>query len=144
MRTYVASSWRNTYYPGVLETLRAGGHEPHDFRDPAGYFTWAGIDPAWEGWTTEEYIEALGHPNASVGFDRDFAGMTSARTCVLVLPCGRSAHLEAGWFIGADRRLVIYIPERIEPELMYRMADAIVSTPAALLRALAEFERRVP
>lgn len=136
MKLYVASSWRNEQYPEVLEVLRQAGHEPHDFRDPAGYFTWASIDPAWESWTTEQYVAAVDHQDASIGFDRDFAGMVDADACVLVLPCGRSAHLEAGWFVGAGRPVVIYIPERIEPELMYRMADAITWTPDGLVDAL--------
>jgi hypothetical protein len=142
VRLYVASSWRNTYYPSVLETLQLAGHQAHDFRDPAGYFTWAGIDPAWEDWTTEEYVAALDHENADVGFNRDLHGMVRAEACVLVLPCGRSAHLEAGWFVGANRPLVIYVPERIEPELMYRLADAVVWTESDLITALNVIERR--
>ena len=31
--------------------------------------------------------------------------------CVLVLPSGRSAHLEAGWAAGAGKRVVVYVPE---------------------------------
>ena len=46
-RIYVASSWRNQYYPEVVEALRAAGHEVYDFRNPphggAG-FHWTDID----------------------------------------------------------------------------------------------------
>jgi hypothetical protein len=47
----------------------------------------------------------------------------------LVLPCGRSAHVEAGWMKGAGRKVIAYIPNgcAIEPELMYRMFDCITS-----------------
>ena len=34
MKIYVASSWRNTYYPQVVETLRQAGYEVYDFRNP--------------------------------------------------------------------------------------------------------------
>jgi len=51
--------------------------------------------------------------------------MVAAHTCVLVLPCGRSAHLEAGYFVGASKPLYILIEDEIEPELMYKMADFI-------------------
>ena len=31
---YVASSWRNGYYPEVVAKLREAGHEVYDFRNP--------------------------------------------------------------------------------------------------------------
>ena len=31
MHIYVASSWRNTYYPEVVQALRDAGHEVYDF-----------------------------------------------------------------------------------------------------------------
>ena len=46
--------------------------------------------------------------------------MQWADTGVLVMPCGRSAHLEAGYFVGAGKRLIILINDS-EPELMYKM-----------------------
>lgn len=36
--------------------------------------------------------------------------MKWADTCVLALPCGRSAHLEAGWMSGAGKKLIVYMP----------------------------------
>ena len=33
-KIYVASSWRNEYYPEVVEKLREAGHEMYDFRNP--------------------------------------------------------------------------------------------------------------
>jgi len=50
-----------------------------------------------------------------------------ADACVLVMPCGRSAHLEAGYFVGANKRLVILIDDG-EPELMYKLADKVYIT----------------
>jgi hypothetical protein len=54
--------------------------------------------------------------------------MTSCDTCVLVLPCGRSAHTEAGWFAGRGKKVIVYLPERQEPELMYKLFSAIACT----------------
>ena len=34
MHFYVASSWKNTYYLGVVQALRDAGHEVYDFRNP--------------------------------------------------------------------------------------------------------------
>lgn len=135
-RIYLASSWRNTYYPDTLRLLRSQSYEVHDFRDPAGYFTWAAIDPAWEVWTPDEYAAALGDPLADVGYNRDRGGMEWADTCVLLLPCGRSAHLEAGFMAGQGKRVIAYLPEPIEAELMYRLLGEVVTTPGRLLHAL--------
>ena len=33
-KIYVASSWRNPFYPDVVETLRKAGHDVYDFRNP--------------------------------------------------------------------------------------------------------------
>ena len=125
MKIYVASSWRNTVQPLVVATLRAAGHEVYDFRNPrAGDtgFHWSEIDPEWKQWSPRRFREALDHDIAQDGFMSDFTAMRWADACVLVLPCGRSAHLEAGWFVGAGKPLAILLDEGSEPELMYRMA----------------------
>lgn len=33
-KIYVASSWRNPYFPEVVKRLRAEGHDVYDFRNP--------------------------------------------------------------------------------------------------------------
>ena len=33
-KIYVASSWRNGYYPDVVDKLREAGHDVYDFRNP--------------------------------------------------------------------------------------------------------------
>ena len=41
-----------------------------------------------------------------------------------MLPCGRSIHTETGWFAGKGRTAIAYIPEKQEPELMYKLLVA--------------------
>ena len=55
---------------------------------------------------------------------------------MLVLPCGRSAHTEAGWMAGAGKRVIAYIPEMVEPELMYKLFDAVVGNLEDLLKSI--------
>jgi hypothetical protein len=120
-RIYVASSWRNELQPAVVQALRRAGHEVYDFRNPKPGehgFHWSEIDPGWREWTPEEFREGLRHPIAVSGFQSDFCGMEWADTCVMVQPCGRSAHLEAGYFVGARKRLIVLLWTG-EPELMY-------------------------
>ena len=123
-RIYVASSWRNQYFPEVVKRLREAGHEVYDFRNPphggAG-FHWTDIDPDAPNWTYAQYAEGLRHPLAERQFQADIDALTWADTCVLVLPCGRSAHTEAGWMAGAGKRVLAYLPEMVEPELMYKL-----------------------
>src|SRR5574338_62989 len=100
MKIYVASSWRNDIYPEVVTRLRAEGHDVYDFRNTESSFRWNQIDSNWENWTAYDYREALSHPLAREGFWRDYNAMQEADAFILVLPSGRSAHLEAGWATG--------------------------------------------
>lgn len=126
---YVASSWRNQTQPAVVSELRAVGHEVYDFRHPAGPkthgFHWSDIDPAYQDWEPYEYRRALEHEIADTGYANDWNAMQWADTGVLVLPSGRSAHIEAGYFVGAGKDLYILMMDKQEPELMYKMATDI-------------------
>ena len=138
-KIYVASSWRNPYYPEVVQRLREAGHEVYDFRNPphGGHgFRWTDVDPNAPDWTFAEYAEGLHHPAAERQFQADLDALEWADTCVLVLPCGRSAHTEAGWMAGAGKKVIAYIPEMVEPELMYKLFDAVTGSLDSLLAAL--------
>lgn len=126
-RIYVASSWRNELQPEVVMALRADGRVVYDFKNPRPFntgFKWSEIDPNWEQWTPAEYRAALDHPVAQRGFASDFDAMKWADTFVLVLPCGRSAHLELGWAAGQGKQTLILL-DKMEPELMVKMVDHI-------------------
>lgn len=138
MKIYVASSWRNEFYPEVVKTLRDMGHEVYDFRNPDPSepslkgqenrtgFKWEYVDPNYMDWTPEEYRERLNCNMAERQFKNDVEAMEGCDACVLVLPCGRSAHTEAGWFAGRGKKVIAYIPTKQEPELMYKLFDGIV------------------
>ena len=142
MRVYLASSWRNPIQPAIVHILRRCGLEVYDFKNPhwpernGGGFAWSDIDPAWSCWTVEAFRTALEHPTAQQGFGLDFEAMKSCDACVVLLPCGRSAHLEGGWFIGQGRPTYILSADGEEPELMYLMADGIMSDPFEVALAL--------
>ena len=127
-KIYVASSWRNQYYPEVVERLREAGHKVYDFRNPPhgqGGFKWQNLDPDFDKWGVAEYREGLKHPASELQFQADLDALEWADTCLLVLPCGRSAHTEAGWMKGSGKRTIVYIPEMQEPELMYKLFDLV-------------------
>ena len=138
-RIYVASSWRNERYSEIVKALQRAGHEVNDFRNPpcgSGGFQWEDVDPDFESWTTAEYKERLlKSPIVSHGFLSDMRALVWCDTCVLVMPCGSSAHLELGWCAGAGKRTIVFLGEG-RPELMYLLADSLAVDEDELLREI--------
>jgi hypothetical protein len=142
---YVASSWRNSMQPAVIQVLRAAGIDCYDFRNPEGGtgFSWRQVKPDpqitglpgkgsdWE--PVDTYMQMIEHPRAIEGFHADFDAMRKADAVVMLLPCGKSAHLELGWAIGAGKDTCILLEDPVEPELMYLMADHRVRNVMELL-----------
>jgi len=133
LKIYLASSWRNVQQPAAVELLRSAGHEVYDFRNPAPGdrgFSWSDIDPDWQLWEWGDFRSGacLGHEIAAQAFARDCRALEAADLCVLLLPCGRSAHLEAGFAVGRGIPLLVTVHRAesvaacVEPELMYRWA----------------------
>ena len=126
-RIYLASSWRNAYQADVLAAMRIEGFEVYDFKNPAPGdtgFSWKACDPELRSdLTVGRMRHALAHPVAVRGFRFDFDAMAKADACVLLLPSGLSAHLEAGWIAGRGKPVAVVAPEIREPELMYKIFD---------------------
>lgn len=140
-KIYLASSWRCAEQPRVVALLRDAGHEVYDFRNPApgnSGFAWSEVDRDWLEWSPERFAEKLAtHPVAAAGFKYDKDALDWCDTCVLLLPCGRSAHLEAGYAAGQGKRTIFYLrPDRFEPELMYLLGHGCVTADAELLAQL--------
>lgn len=128
LRIYTASSWRNEKYPAIVEAIKRAGHEVYDFRNPwdaAAAFNWEQVDPTWSqehpNVDARRFRAMLNHPLSKRGFASDKAGMDWAQTCVLVLPCGASAHMEAGYFVGQGKPVVVFL-DGGRPELTYSLA----------------------
>ena len=96
------------------------------------------VSHLWEGgWTAEHFAkDVLNHPAAERGFSFDMNALDAASACVLVQPCGRSAHLELGYAVGQGKLTVVYYPELDEPELMVRMCDYVVTSVSELRHVL--------
>jgi hypothetical protein len=133
VKIYVASSWRCASQPEVVRDLRLADHEVYDFRHPAPSNEGFG----WRQCATPEQLrdgrrfrdEVLTHPIARAGFDVDMNALRACDACVLVLPCGRSAHLELGWAVGAGKKTCVLLDDPMsEPELMYLMVDKIATS----------------
>ena len=93
---YVASSWRNPYYTEVVKRLREEGFDVYDFRNPPH---------GGNGFRWTDIDENA--PNWS--FEEYSEGLH---------------HPKAERQFAAD--LIAYIPEMVEPELMYKLFDKVV------------------
>jgi deoxycytidylate deaminase len=149
MKIYVASSWRNEHQPLIVEKLRAASHDVYDFRDPKGDgknsgFHWSNLDTGWKDWTAEQFREALDHPIAKRHFHWDFQAMVEADALVMVMPCGRSAHLEAGWATAKKPTAILLLGADAEPELMYKQADLIATSLDEVVDWLAGLDKTRP
>jgi len=139
-KIYVASSWRNPYQSAVVDALQKAGHLVYDFKNPRPGnvgFSWSEIDPNWLSWTAAEYVAALDHPIAKAGYASDMNAMKWADTFLLVLPCGRSAHLELGWACGQGKQTLVLTKDGEEPELMAKMCDHICTSLQEAMNILA-------
>jgi len=124
-KVYIASSWRNEYYSETVRLVRDLGHEVWDWRNPptgGNGFGWhqAGLVGYKHGdrVSAVDWSDMLNHPVAQAGYASDLAGMNWCDVGVLLHPCGRSAHLEAGWLAGRGKKVHLVVPESTEPDLM--------------------------
>lgn len=114
-KIYIASSWKNKEKVRELASkLRSWGHEVFDFTDrdtrPKGTDWFNCPADKWDGpsLATIEYKEFLAHPTSGLIFSSDMSGLHWADTVVLLLPSGRSSHMEAGFAPGSGKDLFIF------------------------------------
>lgn len=137
-RVYVASSWKNTRQPGVCSALRERGYDVYDFRASNSVFNWHEIDEDYTTWNADQATEALNHELVENAFNTDLHAMMRSDVCVLLLPAGSSAHLEAGYFVGAGKDLIILTNEH--PETMYKLASSVCTNMNEVFDALDAIE----
>ena len=49
----------------------------------------------------------------------------SSRPTLASLFFPAAAHTEAGWMAGVGMRVIVFIPEMVEPEFMYKLFDVV-------------------
>jgi len=126
----VASSWQNDVYPKVVETLRQAGHDVYDFRRQGG------SDSNPSEMTSDRLLDFLDEPKVRSIFQNDMDALIASDAVVCVLPCGRSAHLELGYGIGAGKRTVLLWHDGDAPDIMHKAVDSIVFKVADIAGAL--------
>ncbi len=119
---YLIGSLRNPDVPKLGNLLRAQGHEVFD--------DWFGAGPEaddhWQKHETQRgtsYYDALHGYAAENVFNFDEFHLRRCDTVVLVMPAGKSGHLELGFAIGCGKRGFVAfdrVPDRWD--IMYRFA----------------------
>ena len=149
-RIYIASIWKNPCQQKLVEELRKRGHKVYDFKHPSG----RNDTVVWESVSVTQNLRSAYKENCLKGvefkrmlsdrqsikrFEEHFAAMQDADTCVLLLPAGRSSHIEAGHMNGMGKRVfVMDTSKSVTPELMYLALDDYFFDFEDLYKALEE------
>ncbi len=136
MTIYLIGSLRNPRVPEVAAALREAGHDVFDDWYAAG----PEADDYWQ-----QYEQQLGRslPEALIGyacwhtFSFDLYHLERCDAGVLVMPAGKSGHLELGYICGRGKPTYVLFetwPERWD--VMYRFCTGVVDSVPALVDRL--------
>ena len=120
---YMIGSLRNPDIPKIGASLRSIGFEVFDDWHAAGPIA----DDSWQAYEQSRghtYDEALKGYAARHVFDFDWFHLNRADIGLLVLPAGKSGHLELGYMAGKGKPCYILMdkePERYD--VMYQFAE---------------------
>jgi hypothetical protein len=133
---YVIGSLRNPGIPVFATALRKHGIDVFDDWFAAG----PKADDHWKEYEVARgrtYPEALaGYPAGQV-FRYDKSHLDRCQAAVLVLPAGKSGHLELGYFIGSGKPGFILKPADDDRwDVMYRFANKVVFSVDELVHEL--------
>ena len=98
-------------------------------------------DMHWKNYFKElgySYKEALNSDFVNTAFNFDLDHMKQADIGVLVMPAGRSGHLEIGWMLGQGKKGYILFPdgEPERPDLMAKLATDVFFSTEELINVL--------
>lgn len=136
---YLISSLRNESTRVLAQELRQQGYDVFDDWHAAG----PQADDIWKEYEVgrgHTYREALRGYHANHAFELDYRHLTRATIGVLLLPAGKSGHLELGYMLGQRKRGYILFPDG-EPDpgrwdLMYKFATRIFLDKSELIAEL--------
>ena len=135
MNIYLATSWRHPHFDHARRMLERAGHLVYNFRE--GGFSWESVGLDHKDQSFAHMTDILARPLCRQQFERDRLAMESCDVIVMLLPCGRSAHMELGYVLGMGLPGII-VWDDAEPDLIHGLATAIVLTIADALPILQE------
>ena len=124
---YVAGSLRNPTMPEVRDFLQKHIPEHRIFMD--WYAAGPEADDHWKTYYQDlgmTYKEALAAPASVNVYNFDKRHIDMSEFMVLVLPAGKSGHLELGYQIGRGKHGIILLEEGADRwDVMYQFADLV-------------------
>ena len=135
MKIYLASSWKNVdLVMAWKKELEKYNHKVDAFcSDLSGRFVFHFSEIG--NLSELDAINFLEDERSQKAFLEDKKWLDWADCCLLILPAGNSAHLEAGYAKGKGKKLIIWqdgFPMG-EFDVMYGFADLITDSSAAVL-----------
>jgi len=130
MKIYIASSWKNQKEVLALaEYLEQYGFEVDAFcrsSDKRYAFHWSELVDNEEDLANYDAIEMLADLRTQRAFKEDMRWLDWSDCVIMLMPCGRSSHLEAGYAKGQGKLLYIYgaFPKG-EFDVMYGLANGL-------------------
>ncbi len=132
---FVSGRWRNRdNVIDLAKQIRAKGFEVYCFLEQPHNISRATNDPhedmdAFEklDWRNDSYVREV--------FDNDMNGQKNSDVFVMLLPAGKSCHIEAGAAFGMGKRCIL-IGEQKEAESLYLIFDDIYPTVEAFLASI--------
>lgn len=137
---YVIGSLRNENIPLVGNLLRSEGWDAFDDWYGAGH-------EADDKWRDYENIRGRQHKDALFGyaakhtFAFDLHHLDRCDLAVLVLPAGKSGHLELGYFVGKGKPgfiLFDQVPDRYD--VMHQFATDIFTSNDEMIQGLRQYQ----
>lgn len=123
MKYFIASRWRNrAILDPLVERIRAAGHDAYYFVEKTVTKHARDLEPeeymkkyeAIKNWREDPYCKEI--------YEQDLGGLKQCETLLLVLPAGKSAHMEAGIAHGLGKRTILVGPVE-ETESLYLAFD---------------------
>jgi hypothetical protein len=121
---YLIGSLRNEEIPKVAESLRSTGLDVFDDWYSAGFEA----DDYWKKYEEgrgRSYKDALGGYAARHVFEFDRSHLDRCDAACLVLPAGKSGHLELGYVAGSGKPTFILLDRPDRWDVMYQFATEV-------------------
>jgi hypothetical protein len=132
---FISGKWRNR--DGVLKltnAMRQKGYTVYCFLESPHSFYKVNEDPEKSmqkfeklDWRNDPYVKKI--------FKSDMEGEQNSGTFVMLLPAGKSCHIEAGVAYGLGKKCIL-IGEQKEAESLYLIFDEVYLTEKAFLESL--------
>lgn len=132
---FVSGKWRNkSNVLKLTRNIREKGYKVYCFLETEDNSQRISNNPEEEmkkfenlDWRNDPYVKTV--------FENDMKGETNSSTFVMLLPAGKSCHIEAGVAYGMNKKCIL-IGEQKEAESLYLIFDEVYPTEKEFLQTL--------